>query len=108
MPIINNTKQELTELLASQAPMVLEGSQERVAGQNPRMVRREGFIPATLYGNVEAPVSFQLPVKEFTLAYRRGQRVFTVPHLNGLQVVAKQVSYHTLSHAIENIEFQVL
>lgn len=108
MPIINNTKQELTELLASQSAMAIEGSQARVAGQNPRMVRREGFIPATVYGNVEAPVSLQLPVKAFSLAYQRGQRVFTLPHLNGLQVVAKQVSYHTLSHAIENVEFQVL
>lgn len=107
MPLIKESRETLEKLLAEQAPVAV-ASQPRTAGKNPRAIRRDGFVPATVYGKTQSPESFQVPAKDFSTIYKKGQRVFTLEHLGGLKVVAKQIGYHTLSFELENVEFQVI
>jgi ribosomal protein L25 (general stress protein Ctc) len=79
-------------------------AQERDTARNPRQLRTDGFIPATIYGKGFGPLSIQVPTKPFYMAYRDGADLF---ELEGVGVIAKahQVQIHSTSHEILNIEF---
>ena len=79
-------------------------AQERDTSRNPRQLRADGLIPATVYGkNVEAK-SVQVPSHIFTQAFLKGNKDYELQGL-GLTVKAHQIQIHPVSRHILNIEF---
>jgi large subunit ribosomal protein L25 len=56
------------------ATFTVQPRQER-GSQAARRLRRQGLIPAVVYGHKEATVAFSLPAEEFQKAIRHGVRV---------------------------------
>ena len=77
---------------ATETPTKLE-AQERDTARNPRQLRKDGLIPATIYGKGFGPLSVQVITKPFYMAYRDGADLFDLEGL-GLVVKAHQVQIH--------------
>jgi len=45
-------------------------SQERIKSANPRLLRKEGFLPAVVYGSVPETLSISVPAVEFLRVWR--------------------------------------
>jgi len=65
--------------------------------KNPRQLRALGFIPATLYGGKESPVSIQVSEEAIALPVSRGQRLFNLKMASGQTVKAKAHQIQTVS-----------
>jgi ribosomal protein L25 (general stress protein Ctc) len=79
---------------------------ERDNTLNPRQLRSNGLLPATVYGKNFPSRSIQLPKKEFTRLYNTGARFFQLDGVN-LTVKVQQVQYDHLSLELLNVEFMV-
>lgn len=83
--------------------------QLRDATLNPRQVRAEGMIPATIYGKDVDPVSLQIPGHTFTQHFLKGKRYF---NLNGLDkaysVRAHQLQVQPITQDVLSVEFLVV
>jgi large subunit ribosomal protein L25 len=79
-------------------------AQERDTSRNPRQLRADGLIPATIYGKGLTPESIQLPGHEFAQAYLKGNDVYELKGL-GKAVKVQQLQIHTVTRDILNIEF---
>ena len=55
-------------------------AQKRDEAKNPRQIRREGFLPATIYGKGKESVSIQLDKRVFINNYKN----FMSPHMTSL------------------------
>jgi len=80
-------------------------------------IRREGNIPAVLYGSGHAPEKIVVPGVEFQailrqLKLKNSQLATTVfeLHVDGktVQALIKDIQYHPASYAIEHIDFFLL
>jgi ribosomal protein L25 (general stress protein Ctc) len=79
-------------------------AQERDTSRNPRQLRADGLIPATIYGkNVEAK-SIQVPSHVFTQAYLKGNKEYELQGL-GITATAHQLQIHPVSRAVLNSSF---
>lgn len=74
--------------------------------RNPRQLRSNGLIPATVYGKGMEPKSIQIDGKHFTISYSRGARLFKLGSL-GLTAKAHQVQIHSYKRYVQNVEFLV-
>lgn len=75
---------------------------------NPRKVRAENRVPATVYSKTVGPYSIEVPTKAFYMAWRDGQKRFTLKGVEGSKdIVAKiqTVQTHPVSDQVLNIEF---
>ena len=74
---------------------------------NPRMLRREGRLPGTVYGNNMDPVSIDLDNKSFTYLYKT--QTLHLASLekdgNNLTVLVKNIQTDPISQEILNVEF---
>jgi large subunit ribosomal protein L25 len=74
-----------------------------------RAVRREGKVPAILYGKDFTPVTIAVPEKELTLAYQKGgffNKIVTIT-VDGktFQALPKTLEFHPVSDRIEHADF---
>ncbi|MEB3206316.1 MAG: hypothetical protein VKK59_03075 [Vampirovibrionales bacterium] len=95
----------MSAAIAHQAALEIS-AQPRDASKNPRQLRALGFIPATLYGGKEAPVSIQVAEEAIALPISRGQRMFRLI-LSGKSILAKahQIQTVSTSDQVLTIEF---
>jgi large subunit ribosomal protein L25 len=89
--------------------------QKREAGKKTNQLRREGFIPAILYGKNEGEQSLSVKKDDFQAVLRNiksGLLATTVFELQGegktYKAIVKEVQYQPTSYAIEHIDFAAL
>lgn len=74
-----------------------------------RALRREGKIPAVIYGDKKDPVGITLPLKEVTLEYHKGHMFTTLCDVavgnDKVQVLARDVQVHPVTDVIEHVDF---
>src|SRR5690606_22516785 len=74
-----------------------------------RTLRREGKIPAVIYGDKKEPVSITLPLKGITLEYHKGHMFTTLCDIaidkDKHQVLARDVQVHPVTDVIEHVDF---
>ncbi|MEI6729840.1 MAG: 50S ribosomal protein L25/general stress protein Ctc [Pseudomonadota bacterium] len=75
-----------------------------------RALRRQGKIPAIIYGNNQAPTQIALPLKELTLQYRKGSFFNNIVDLNVdgkvVHALPRDVQTHPVTDFIEHADFQ--
>lgn len=82
---------------------------ERAGKGAARAARREGLVPAVIYGDKKPAVSINLPIKESTVLLLKGgflSHVGTVD-LNGekLSVIAKDFQLHPVKDTLMHVDF---
>lgn len=74
-----------------------------------RALRREGKIPAVIYGDKKEPVGIALPAKETTLEFHKGHMFTTLCDItvdkDKHHVLARDVQVHPVTDAIEHVDF---
>src|SRR6476661_4528061 len=71
-----------------------------------RKLRREGRVPAVVYGHQEATVSLSVPADELTKAIRHGVRVVDRKQGSGVQkALIREVQWDPLGHDILHVDF---
>ena len=88
--------------------MSLINAKKRDTSLNPRQVRAEGLVPATIYGSGMDSVSIQLNAKEFILAYRKDKNAIFELKVDKetYKAIVKKVQAESISDKVLNIEFQ--
>lgn len=81
---------------------------DRDMSVNPRMLRRNGRIPATIYGRGLDPVSIELDQKSFTYLYNtQTQHLVSLKNQKETtRVLIKNVQQDPITFEILNVEFQ--
>ncbi len=82
-----------------------------VIGKKVSLLRKQGLIPATVYGKGFTPVSVQLEDRAFNLMYRKAGRTSLIDLLlDGARtsVFVQAVQRHPLSRNIIHIDFKVV
>ena len=79
--------------------------------KKPAALRREGLLPAVVYGRKEKPVSVELPLKEFQKAFAEAGET-TVVELSGLgenkDVMIHDVAFDSLTDTPVHVDFYAL
>ena len=88
--------------------MSLLNAKKRDTALNPRQVRAEGLVPATIYGGGMDSVSIQMDVKDFIAAYRKDKNaIFELKvEKEAYKAVVKKVQIDPVSDKVLNVEFQ--
>jgi large subunit ribosomal protein L25 len=74
--------------------------------QKARRLRRQGLVPAVLYGHKEATVPVTIGVEEFEAIIRRGQRVVDLKTAKGIEkALIKEVQWDHLGKDVLHIDF---
>ena len=87
-------------------------SRETLGTGGAREVRRQGRVPAVIYGSGSEPQHISLPLKELTL--RSGKRNFksTVFEINlggkKIRTVAKDISFNVVTDIPEHVDLQIV
>ena len=84
--------------------------EKRNEEKNPRQLRAEGFLPATIYGKGVESISVQLNERDFINTYKKdNSATFQVSVDNkeyNVQVVTVQKNYRTNENL--NVEFKIV
>jgi large subunit ribosomal protein L25 len=89
----------------------ISATKRTVTGKKVKTLRRQGLIPATVYGKGYEPVSVQLEDRAFNTLYRRAGRTSLIDlMIDGAQtsVFIQEVQRHPLSRGIIHIDFKVV
>lgn len=88
--------------------MALINVTKRDTELNPRQVRAQGLVPATIYGKDIDSISIQLNAKEFVLTYRKDKNaIFELQmETETIKAIVKNVQSESISDKVLNIEFQ--
>lgn len=82
---------------------------ERAGKGVARSLRREGRIPAVIYGDNQEPVKISLPMNETNVQYYRGHMFTNLCDLtvDGKKhlVLARDVQLHPVSDVVEHVDF---
>jgi large subunit ribosomal protein L25 len=85
-------------------------TEKRVAGKGNNALRREGQIPAILYGRGQEQMPLSLKKDEFQAILRNIKSGFLATTLfeldgAGCKAVVKEVQYHPVSYDVEHVDF---
>ncbi len=90
-------------------------TREQVGKQATKRVRREGSVPATLYGHGMKPLSLQINMREFQLALqtRAGENVMLNLNVEGVNLkestcLIKAIQHNPVTDEIAHIDFTVI
>lgn len=88
----------------------LQASLREQAGKgSARAIRREGNIPAVIYGDKKEPITITLPLKEVSKEYHKGHMFTTLCDITidgkSHQVLARDVQTHPVTDFIEHVDF---
>lgn len=88
----------------------LQASMRDMHGKgSARALRREGKIPAILYGKGQQPISIALPLKDVTMEYQRGRFRSRLVNIaldkQTLRALPKDVQFNPVTDAIEHVDF---
>jgi large subunit ribosomal protein L25 len=90
---------------------VIEAKKRAITGKKVKRLRRDGLIPATVYGKGFTPVSIQVDDRAFNLTFRKAGRTSLIDlMIDGAQtsVFVQDVQRHPLSRGIIHIDFKVV
>lgn len=89
----------------------IDATRRTVTGKKVKTLRREGLIPATVYGKGFTPVSVQLQDRSFNLMYRKAGKTALIDlMIDGARtsVFVQEVQRHPLNRNIIHIDFKVV
>ncbi len=96
----------------SQENHSLLADRRELAGKKTRRLRKEGLVPAVLYGYRVEPTSLQVSAKEFESAYRKTGRTtlldLQVESARPVKVFVQDVQRHPISHAVQHVDFHAV
>lgn len=83
-------------------------SKKRDMELNPRQLRMQGLVPATVYGKAEESISVQLNSKEFMIAYKKDKNsIFSLKMESAtIKAIVKKVQVEATTDKVLNVEFQ--
>jgi len=81
---------------------------KRDASLNPRQVRSQGLLPATLYGKGMDSISIQIDLNDFVKAYKKDKNAIFELQVDGTtyKAIVKKVQSEAVSDKVLNVEFQ--
>lgn len=85
-------------------------AEKRSEDKNPRQLRAEGLLPATVYGKGMDSISIQLNSKEFTQAYKKNNNAtfeLTVDK-KAYTTIAQAVQKNYATNETQNVEFKLV
>ncbi len=82
----------------------------REEGKNPRQIRKEGFLPGSIYGKNIEPKNIQISTHEFELANRNNEEGTWEINLGGEKINAKiqELQMNFSTSELLNVEFAVI
>ena len=85
-------------------------AEKRNEDKNPRQLRAEGLLPATVYGKGQESISIQVPSKDFVLAYRdNASATFELTIDNkSYKTVAQAVQKNYATNETQSVEFKLV
>lgn len=94
----------------STAPATLTAETRTNAGKGvARALRREGKVPAVLYGKGSEPVSLALSANEVRLTYKKGRFRSKLVELKldgkAVKALPRDVQFHPVTDVIEHVDF---
>lgn len=93
----------------SDAYVLQAEARERVGKGSARAIRRQGNIPAVIYGDNKEPITITLPRKELTLAIHRGGFMTTVGEIEVAgkkqKVLAKDYQLDPVKDFVMHVDF---
>jgi large subunit ribosomal protein L25 len=89
--------------------MKLDLENRTLTGKKVNRLRREGLLPATVYGKGVGPFTVQLDARTFSDAYRRAGRTglidLAVPGQAGVSAFVHTLQRHPVTRAIQHVDF---
>ena len=90
-------------------------TREKVGSQASKQVRRDGFIPATLYGHGMKPLALAVGVKDFSKALhtKAGENVVLDLQVEGVKLkestcLIKEIQHNPITDEIAHVDFTVI
>lgn len=80
-------------------------TRDRVGKGASRALRRDGRVPAVIYGQSQDPTSIHLEEKALTKALSTGHFMNTVVMINGERTLPKDVAFHPVSDRPVHVDF---
>lgn len=80
-------------------------TRDRVGKGASRALRRDGRVPAVIYGQNQDPTSIHLEEKALTKALSTGHFMNTVVMINGERTLPKDVAFHPVSDRPVHVDF---
>ena len=80
-------------------------TRDRTGKGASRSLRREGRVPAVIYGNKEAPSAIHLGLKELTKALSTGHFMNSVVMVGGVRTLPKDVAFDPVSDRPVHVDF---
>jgi large subunit ribosomal protein L25 len=78
---------------------------ERAGKGASRAIRRQGRVPAVIYGNNEAPEGIHLAERELVKALSSGHFMNSVVMINGTRTLPKDVQFHPVTDRPLHVDF---
>ncbi|NNM77632.1 50S ribosomal protein L25/general stress protein Ctc [Sphingomonas sp. ID1715] len=78
---------------------------ERAGKGASRAIRRQGRVPAVIYGNNEAPQGIHLEERELMKALMTGHFMNSVVMINGTRTLPKDVQFHPVTDRPLHVDF---
>ena len=94
----------------SEQTIVKIEAQDRVQDKNPRQLRAEGLLPATVYGKGMNSKSIQINAHEFKMAYKNApEAVYEIAvGKEKFKTVVQAAQMHCSTNTLMNVEFKTV
>lgn len=90
----------------------LDAQKREILGKKVKNLRKQGLLPATVYGKGVEPVSVQLDDRAFNALYRKAGKTalidLNIPGLSKLSVFVQTVQRHPVSRAIIHADLKAV
>lgn len=92
------------------ADVIKLAAEKRSEDKNPRQLRAEGVLPATVYGKGMDSMSIQLNAKEFVQAYKKNNEATFELCIDkkSYKTVAQSVQKNFSTNETQNVEFKLV
>src|SRR5689334_22131375 len=94
-------------LMADRLKLELEN--RTLTGKKVNRLRREGILPATVYGKGVGPFIVQLDTRTFSNTYRQAGRTglidLAIPEQSGISAFVHTLQRHPVTRAIQHVDF---
>lgn len=96
----------------SQQDHGLAATRRELTGRKMRHIRKQGSVPAVLYGYQVEPTKLTLNAREFEAAYKTAGRTtlvdLSVEDARPVKVFVQDVQRHAISNAVQHVDFHAV
>jgi large subunit ribosomal protein L25 len=88
----------------------LKVQKREIVGNEARKLRREGVLPAVVYGKGFDPINIQLEGKEFIRVYRSmkdGEKIVLESDKDKYEVTIQDIDLHPVKQLVRHIDFLI-